>query len=394
MAILQVNDRPASQLFVFPRSQRGETRKHFLAQSNDTSVYQTMDVDITKNLAHPLMTQTKPLSQPKTDLGLPFVVGNGNGHNGAVEDNRATESNGITSQLLRQRVQWSLTADTPVGRALVSASQRLTGAGCETPRLDAQLLLAHVLKTDRTWLFAHHDHPLAADQAEAFTDLVVRRSHREPVAYLLGRKEFYGLDFAVDERVLIPRPETEMLVDFLLAHVQADKDRTFVIADVGTGSGAIAVTTAAQTTNTRIYGLDISPDALAVAEENGRRLAPRAYLHFLQSDLLTALPEPADVIVANLPYVTDGEYTDLAPEIRQYEPQLALTAGDKGLDSIQRLLGQVRDHLKPNGLVLLEIGHAQGESVKILAEAMRPRPQFVGLRQDYSGHVRMVTIEF
>jgi len=223
---------------------------------------------------------------------------------------------------------------------------------------------------------------------------VARRICREPVAYLLGRKEFYGLDFSVDERVLIPRPETEMLVDFLLAHVRADKNRTFVVADVGTGSGAIAVTTAALAPNTRIYGLDISPDALAVAEENGRCLAPKAHLNFLSSDLLASLPEPADVIVANLPYITDGEYTDLAPEIREYEPQLALTAGNKGLDVIKRLLGQVRDHLNPNGLVLLEIGYQQGEAVKHLAEQMQPRPQFVGLRQDYSGHTRMVTIEF
>lgn len=334
------------------------------------------------------MTQTQPLAQPIPPVHSPSV-----GHNGTVYTN-GNSYNGATPELLRQKVQWSLTADTPVGRALVSASQRLTGAGCENPRLDAQLLLAHVLGTDRTWLFAHHDYPLAADQAEAFTDLVVRRSQREPVAYLIGRKEFYGLDFAVDKRVLIPRPETEMLVDFLLAHVQAKKERTFVVADVGTGSGAIAVTTAAHTANTRVYALDISQDALAVAEENGRRLAPKAQIHFLRSDLLAALPEPADVIVANLPYVTDGEYPELAPEIRQYEPQLALTAGDKGLDVIQRLLGQVRRHLKPNGLVLLEIGHAQGESVKQLAEAMRPRPQFVGLRRDYSGHVRMVTIEF
>jgi len=281
-----------------------------------------------------------------------------------------------------------------VGRALVSASQRLNGAGCENPRLDAQVLLAHVLGADRTWLFAHHDYPLAGDQAEAFTDLVARRIRREPVAYLLGRKEFYGLDFAVDKRVLIPRPETEMLVDFLLAHVQADKKRTFVVADVGTGSGAIAVTTAVHARNTRIYGLDISPDALVVAQANGNSLAPKAHLKFLPSDLLSALPEPADVIVANLPYVTDGEYTDLAPEIREYEPQLALTAGAKGLDVIKRLLEEVRDHLNPNGLVLLEIGYQQSQAVKKLAEEMRPRPQFVGLRQDYSGHVRMVTIEF
>jgi len=296
--------------------------------------------------------------------------------------------------ILHQKIAWSLTPETPVGRALVSASQRLNGAGCENPRLDAQVLLAHVLGADRTWLFAHHDYPLAGDQAEAFTDLVARRIRREPVAYLLGRKEFYGLDFAVDKRVLIPRPETEMLVDFLLAHVQADKKRTFVVADVGTGSGAIAVTTAVHARNTRIYGLDISPDALVVAQANGNSLAPKAHLEFLPSDLLSALPEPADVIVANLPYVTDGEYTDLAPEIREYEPQLALTAGAKGLDVIKRLLEEVRDHLNPNGLVLLEIGYQQSQAVKKLAEEMRPRPQFVGLRQDYSGHVRMVTIEF
>ncbi|MBX3052666.1 MAG: peptide chain release factor N(5)-glutamine methyltransferase [Caldilineaceae bacterium] len=324
------------------------------------------------------MTQARPLSPIKMTANGSALIGSTN--------------TAITAK--PQKISWSLTPETPVGRALVSASQRLTGAGCENPRLDAQVLLAHALGTDRTWLFAHHDYPLAADQAEAFTDLVARRIQREPVAYLLGRKEFYGLDFAVDERVLIPRPETEMLVDFLLAHVQSEKDLTFVVADVGTGSGAIAVTTAVHTDNTRIYGLDISPDALAVAQENGRALAPDADLHFLASDLLSALPEKADVIVANLPYVTDTEYTDLAPEIRKFEPQLALTAGDKGLDIIQRLLTQVRNHLKPNGLVLLEIGHKQGDSVKKMAEGMHPRPQLVGLRQDYSGHVRMVTIEF
>ncbi len=324
------------------------------------------------------MTQTHPLPQSQT-------VVNGSALNG---------NNGITPQPLPQKILWSLTPETPVGRALVSASQRLTGAGCENPRLDAQVLLAHVLGMDRTWLFAHHDYPLAADQAEAFTELVARRIRREPVAYLLGRKEFYGLNFAVDERVLIPRPETEMLVDFLLAHVQADEERIFAIADVGTGSGAIAVTTAAHAPNTRIYGLDISPGALDVAQENGRTLAPHAQLRFLRSDLLAALPEPVDVIVANLPYVTDSEYSGLAPEIRDFEPQVALTAGDRGLDVIQRLLAQVRHHLKPGGLVLLEIGHKQGDVVKRLAEDMRPKPRAVGLRQDYSGHVRMVTIEF
>lgn len=358
------------------RSQRRENRSYLLAHLNGTGLPGAGAKMTYQTFADPSMTQTR-LSVSITST-----------QNGSM-----TDGVGLPNPS-HQQISWSLTPETPVGRALVSASQRLSEAGCESPRLDAQLILAHVLGKDRAWLFAHHDHALSARQAEEYTELVARRIRREPVAYLIGRKEFYGLDFVVDKRVLIPRPETEMLVDLLLAHLQANPNKRFVIADVGTGSGAIAVTTAVHATNTHIYGLDISPDALAVARENGRRLAPDARLEFLRSDLLAALPEPADVIVANLPYVTDAEYTDLEPEVREYEPQLALTAGDKGLDVIQRLLAQVREHLKPNGVVLLEIGHNQGEAVKRLAEQMRPKPSFVGLRRDYSGHVRMVTIEF
>gem|GEM_PF-45373 len=377
MAILQVNVRPAARTPKLPRTQRRENRSTLLAQLNGVGLSKTGAKLMTQPPAEPSQSHTHLHIQPKK------------------QQNRAmTNGAGDTPTPPQQQILWSLTPKTPVGRALVSATQSLSEAGCENPRLDAQVLLAHVLGADRTWLFAHHDHPLAADQAETYTDLVARRIRREPVAYLLGRKEFYGLDFAVDKRVLIPRPETEMLVDLLLAHIRTDPAHTFVVADVGTGSGAIAVTTAVHAPNTRIYGLDISPDALAVARENGRRLAPNADLIFLTSDLLAALPEPADVIIANLPYVTAAEYSDLAPEIRDYEPQLALTAGDKGLDIIQRLLAQVGSHLKPNGLVLLEIGHQQGEAVRHLAEEMSPRPSFVGLRRDYSGHVRMVTIEF
>ncbi len=393
MTILQVNVRPAARTLAFPRSQRRENGTLLMAQPNNHPILQEK-ANMMAPLTNPNLSATPRhlFPQPKINGngGKPDdTVINGNGTNG-----RSTNENS-TPAILHQQITWSLTPETPVGRALVSASQRLNGAGCENPRLDAQILLAHVLEADRTWLFAHHDHPLTVDQAEAFTDLVARRIRREPVAYMLGRKEFYGLDFVVDKRVLIPRPETEMLVDFLLAHVKEEREQPIVIADVGTGSGAIAVTTATLApSNSRIYGLDISPDALVVAQENGKRLAPHASLTFMVSDLLAALPEPVDVIVANLPYVTDGEYTDLAPEIRKYEPQLALTAGHQGLDSIQRLLAQVGDHLKPGGIVILEIGHQQGPAVQQLAEEMQPTPYFVGLRQDYSGHTRMVTIEF
>jgi release factor glutamine methyltransferase len=277
---------------------------------------------------------------------------------------------------------------------LVSAVQRLNEAGCENARLDAQVLLAYVLGQERSWLFAHHDYPLSEAEAEQYTELVARRVCREPVAYLIGRKEFYGMEFLVDQRVLIPRPETELLIDLALAQVRNRKNHRIVVADVGTGSGAIAVTLAMHAPEAQIYGLDVSPAALTVAQKNQARLAPTSAITFLQSDLLEALPEPVDLIVANLPYVTADEYKQLDPDIRDYEPRLALEAGAQGLDVIERLLQQVSHHLKPKGAVLLEIGSHQGDAVIKLAKAMKPRPSYVGLRRDYSGHVRMVTLEF
>lgn len=281
-----------------------------------------------------------------------------------------------------------------VGRALISAMQRLQETSNDNARLDTQVLLAHVLGQERSWLFAHHDYQLTKEEADVYAELVARRARHEPVAYLIGRKEFYGLEFQVDQRVLIPRPETELLVDLALAQLSDRKQQRVVVADVGTGSGAIAVTVSVHAPEAKIYALDVSPDALTVAQHNQSCLAPDANITFLQSDLLSALPEPVDIIVANLPYVTAEEYQGLAPDVRDYEPRLALEAGVEGLDVIERLLQQTRHHLKPNGAILLEIGAHQGDGVAALAKAMKPRPSYVGLRRDYSGHIRMVTLEF
>ncbi|MEZ4633960.1 MAG: peptide chain release factor N(5)-glutamine methyltransferase [Caldilineaceae bacterium] len=293
-----------------------------------------------------------------------------------------------------QPIKWTLTPSTPVGRALVSAVQRLNEAGCDNARLDAQVLLSHVLGQERSWLFAHHDHPLNPLEAEQFTDLVARRVRREPVAYLIGRKEFYGMDFNVDHRVLIPRPETELLVDLALGQIRDRNNRRVVVADVGTGSGAIAVTVAVHAPEAHVYALDVSPAALTVAQKNAEQLTNGNPVTFLQSDLLASLPEPADLIVANLPYITDDDYQTLSPDIRDYEPSLALKAGVQGLDVIERLLQQVSVYLKPKGAVLLEIGSEQGDNVTKMAKSMRPKPTYVGMRRDYSGQMRMVTIEF
>ncbi len=312
----------------------------------------------------------------------------------APPESHAEEGQPEQNGPLNDPFQWSLTPGTPVGRALVSAAQRLSETGSASARLDSQVLLAHVMEQDRTWLFAHHDHELSHADCNRYADLVTRRRRREPVAYLLGRKEFYGLEFAVDRRVLIPRPETELLVDLVLAQISDRSSQQVTVADVGTGSGAIAITVARYAPEATIYGIDISRDALEVAEENSRFLTPEGGPQFLEGDLLLPLPEPVDVIVANLPYIADEEYSGLQSDVRDYEPRLALHAGAEGLDLIRRLLAQLADKLRPNGTVLLEISPRQGEVVQKLAQDLRPKPSYVGLRRDYSGLIRMVTLEF
>lgn len=394
MAILQVNVRPASRESKSLRSQWRE-KERTVVHSTDTSFLHSQPTSITDPF-NTKVSATQSIAGVRRDSAstrssmqttTPLEDG---------DDPSATSPNvsGAQSPLGRQSIKWTLTPSTPVGRALVSAVQRLNEAGCDNARLDAQVLLCHVLHQDRSWLFAHHEYPLDPFEAEQFTELVARRVCREPVAYLIGRKEFYGMDFYVDQRVLIPRPETELLVDLALGQIQDRTNRRVVVADVGTGSGAIAVTIAVHAPEAKVYGLDVSPGALAVAQANADRLAPHNPVTFLQSDLLAALPEPVDLIVANLPYITDKDYQTLSPDIRDYEPQLALKAGVLGLDVIEGLLQQVRAHLKPKGAVLLEIGSEQGDDVTRLAKAVRPKPTYVGMRRDYSGHIRMVTIEF
>lgn len=290
-----------------------------------------------------------------------------------------------------QPVVWTLMPATTVGRAVNAATQRLEEAGVSTARLDAQVILAHVLGVGRSWLFAHYEYALDLEQADQYTELIARRVRREPVAYLIGRKEFYGIDLQVDHRVLIPRPETEMLVDAVLELASAGDSEPIIVADVGTGSGAIALAVAANAENARIYALDVSDEALAVARTNVARHDQRWQVTLLHGDLLQPLPECADVIVANLPYVTSADYRTLDLDVRGYEPQIALEAGTQGLDVITRLLRQIPGHLKPGGAVILEIGYDQGQAVLNLVGQLLPQAQDVDLHQDYQGHDRMVT---
>ncbi len=244
---------------------------------------------------------------------------------------------------------------TAVRDALDSALVALTAAGVENPRLDAELLLADALGVDRARLYVDRDLEVRGPAVRRFQDLVRRRAvEREPVAYLLGRKGFRRLDLEVDGRVLIPRPETELLVELALAALPAGAS----VVDVGTGSGAVALALADERPDLRVTGSDVSADALAVARANGERLGEG-----IDWVLADGLPLGSwDGVVANLPYVEFG--TSLAPEIARHEPALAVFSGEDGLDTIRRVIDEAAAARVP--WVGLEHGCDQGADVRLL----------------------------
>lgn len=289
-------------------------------------------------------------------------------------------------------VIWKLAQGVQVGQALNFAANRFNEEAIESASLDAQVLLAHLLGKDRTWLFAHHEYVLTPEEAESYTALIRRRMAHEPIAYLIGRKEFYGLEFIIDRRVLIPRPETELLVDLVLDEISALHRKPVFVADVGTGSGAIALSLAANQKDVRVFAIDLSEDALDIADTNVQRLDVRKQVTLLCGDLLTPLTHPVDIIVANLPYIPSATYSMLEPDIREYEPRLALESGPKGLDAISRLLQQAHLHLAASGQIFLEIAHDQGEMVEQLAAYQFPHARSIRIHKDYHDHDRIVRI--
>lgn len=256
--------------------------------------------------------------------------------------------------------------------ALARARYLLERAGVEQPRLEAEVLLAAVIGLTRTKVVTHPEYVLAGEARDNFWQLVDKRARGYPLQYLTGCQEFMSLPFKVTPNVLIPRGDTEVLVEAVLNRV--DKNRRWLAADVGTGSGAIAVSLAYYLPKAFIYALDISPAALKVAEENARNLGVADRISFFQGDLLEPLlqqPERAmslDAVLANLPYIPTAEWDRLPPEVR-HEPRLALDGGPDGLTLYRRLLPQAAKILKPGGLLALEIGFGQGEKIKELAKA-------------------------
>ncbi len=278
-----------------------------------------------------------------------------------------------------------------VREAIIWAAQRVRAT---QPRLAAEVLLAHVLGVSRVHLLAHPERVLTASEWEAFAQLVARSAQGEPLFYLIGEREFYGMSFKVTPAVLIPRPETEHLVDAALEWARSRAYRAYTpltFADIGTGSGCIAVALAVYLPNSRGYATDLSPEALEVARENAIRHGVAHRLSFLEGDLCAPLPESVDLLVANLPYVARSEWEGLDLSIREYEPIVALDGGSDGLEVIRRFLAQAPDYLRTGGAVFLEIGAGQGAAVVELARSAFPRA-VVRLLKDAAGLDRVVAI--
>ncbi|MFA0732847.1 MAG: hypothetical protein LKKZDAJK_001441 [Candidatus Fervidibacter sp.] len=252
-----------------------------------------------------------------------------------------------------------------VAEALIWAIDRLGSAGVPEPQTDAEWLLAHVLGTTRTVLRMDAQRTLSDAEGERFAALVAERVKRVPLAYLLGTQPFCGLELKVDRRVMIPRPETEQLVDIVTEWLNRLGRERLMLADIGTGSGAIALALAHRFPEATVYGVDISEEALEVAEENAKRLNLTRRVVFLRGDLTEPLeavfpPHTFDALVANLPYVADEEWEQLPPEVRCYEPSIALKGGLDGLAVVRRLVRRpLQRLLAPYGILALELGIGQ-----------------------------------
>jgi release factor glutamine methyltransferase len=275
-----------------------------------------------------------------------------------------------------------------VAAALRQAIALLMGAS-GSPRLDAELILAHVLDQRREWLVAHDESLITPEQRRIFDKLITLRRRGMPVPYILGRRGFFERDFRVTSHVLIPRPETEHLVEAALAWV-ADRGGTSAeglhIVDVGTGSGVIALSLAARLPRAHILATDVSAAALLVARENGTGLGN---VRYVQANLLDGIRASFDVICANLPYIATHDLSVL--DVAKFEPPVALDGGGDGLTLIRELLRQAPSHLKKPGLVLLEIGADQGANARALAQTAFPNA-VVTVLKDYGGLDRVVRI--
>jgi len=280
-----------------------------------------------------------------------------------------------------------------IREALAQGSADLKYAGIKTPGLDASLLLAHILKTDRTKLIARGTDSISDKESKSYCELLERRANGECTAYLIGKKEFRGLEFDVNPFVLVPRPETETLVETAIGIVQKklqDNSHTNIL-DLCTGSGAVAISLKNEIPICEITATDISSNALKTAIQNAERLLGDNYIDFIQGDLYSALPSPLhapfSLIVSNPPYIASDEIQTLSAEV-QNEPRLALDGGASGLEIITRIINKAPDYLKQNGYLLLEADPRQMEQIKTLLGKNKFKD--IQLYKDLSGTNRVI----
>ena len=282
---------------------------------------------------------------------------------------------------------------TTIDEALASAAAKLTAAGTADPRLDARVLTMAATGLSREALLAHGEKIIAADAVACLQQYVARRAAGEPVARILGHKEFWSLDFEVTADTLVPRPETETLIEAALA-AMPDRGAPLNVLDLGTGTGCLLLAFLAERPNARGVGVDINPGAVVVATRNAAKLGLKDRAWFLESDFAGELPALADlrfdVILSNPPYIPDGEINALAPDVARYEPRVALSGGDDGLAAYRALAMRLTRLLSPGGCVFLEIGQGQADSV---AAIMATAGLVVRARHaDLAGIVRAMAI--
>jgi release factor glutamine methyltransferase len=271
-----------------------------------------------------------------------------------------------------------------------SAIERLTAAEVDEPRLAAEVVLAHAIDLSRAQLLARPDQSLTPDQLIRAQRDLDRLAHGEPLAYVVGHREFYDVDLLTDARALIPRPETECLIEHALKAL-ADHPAP-LIADVGTGCGAIAVTLAKHLPRARVIATDLSSDALALAHENAQRIGVADRIEFRKGSLLEPITEALDLLAANLPYIDDKDWPYLAKTIRGHEPKMAFVGGPDGLDLVRGLLRAAPRVTHVDSIILLEIGAYHGDAVTDIAHQNFPRA-YVEIKPDYAGLDRLAVIE-
>jgi release factor glutamine methyltransferase len=280
-----------------------------------------------------------------------------------------------------------------VERVLGFASDDFKSRGLDTPRLDAELLLCHVLGLDRVKLILECKRPLRSDELGRYRELIKRRRAREPIAYILGGREFYGHWFHVDSRVLIPRPDTETLVDVALVRTR-DRSMFGDALDLCTGSGCVAIAFAKRRPTWRVSGTDLSEGAVQLARENALRLGAVLGVRFVAGDLSQAFgpDERFDLVTANPPYVPSADVDALEAGIRDYEPRLALDGGQDGMAVVRRIVEESRSRLRPGGVLALEVHYDQAVRVSEILQ----RAGFVDVERtkDYGGHERVVSARF